>query len=121
MAFADPQSVTINAIANSLPRVGAKVPNSGIFSKDDGTVILTAAHQIGKRNRRTLRIDHRKVAADPFVTGINTSYSMSVYLVVDVPTTGYTIAEQKQVVDGLTAYLTATSGARVTQLLGGEV
>jgi hypothetical protein len=30
------------------------------------------------------------------------------------------VAEQKQIVDGLTAYLTASSGARVTQLLGGE-
>jgi len=45
---------------------------------------------------------------------------MSTYLVVDVPDTGFTIAEQKQIVDALTAYLTATSGARTTQLLGGE-
>jgi hypothetical protein len=45
---------------------------------------------------------------------------MSVYLVVDTPKTGYTVAEQKQIVDALTAYLTASSGARATQLLGGE-
>jgi hypothetical protein len=45
---------------------------------------------------------------------------MSAYVVIDVPTTGYTIAEQKQIVDALTAYLTASSGAKVTQLLGGE-
>lgn len=45
---------------------------------------------------------------------------MSTYLVVDVPTDGYTIVEQKQIVDALVAYLSATSGARVTQLLGGE-
>jgi hypothetical protein len=45
---------------------------------------------------------------------------MSAYLVVDVPKQGYSIAEQKQIVDALTAYLTASSGARVTQLLGGE-
>jgi hypothetical protein len=45
---------------------------------------------------------------------------MSTYLVVDVPVTGFTIAETKQIIDGLTAYLTASSGARVTQLLGGE-
>jgi hypothetical protein len=45
---------------------------------------------------------------------------MSAYLVIDVPLVGYTIAEQKQVVDGLTAYCTASTGARITQLLGGE-
>jgi hypothetical protein len=45
---------------------------------------------------------------------------MAAYLVVDVPIIGYTVTEQKQVVDGLTGYLTASSGARVTQLLGGE-
>jgi hypothetical protein len=45
---------------------------------------------------------------------------MSAYLVVDVPSTGYSVAEQKQIVDALTAYLTASSGAKVTQLLGGE-
>jgi hypothetical protein len=45
---------------------------------------------------------------------------MSVYLVADVPVNGYTVAEQKIVVDALVAYLTASTGARVTQLLGGE-
>jgi hypothetical protein len=45
---------------------------------------------------------------------------MSAYLVIDVPKVGYTIAEQKQIVDALTAYLTASTGAKVTQLLGGE-
>jgi len=45
---------------------------------------------------------------------------MSAYLVVDVPITGYTIAEQKQIVDALIAYLSASSGAATTKLLGGE-
>jgi len=118
MSFSDPQSVTINSIANSLPRVSSGV-NSGSFSKDDGTVKLAVSHAYGKRNRRTVRVDHKKVAADP-LTAVNAEYSMSVYIVVDSPKVGYTIAEQKQIVDGLTAYLTATSGSKVTQLLGGE-
>jgi hypothetical protein len=119
MAFSDPQSVTINAVANSLPRT-ANGQDSGAFTKDDGTVKLTVSHTYGKRTRRLLRIDHKKVAADPFTTGLNVEYSMGVYIVVDVPKVGYTIAEQKQIVDALTAYLTASSGARTTQLLGGE-
>jgi len=119
LSFADPQSVTINAVANSLPRVSSGV-NTGSFSKDDGTVKLTVAHQYGKRNRRTIRLDHSKIAPDPLISSQSIRYSTSVYMVVDTPTTGYTVAEAKQIVDALTGYLTATSGARVTQLLGGE-
>lgn len=119
MAFSDPQSVTINAVANSLPRTSSGV-NTGIFTKDDGNVKLTVAHAYGKRTRRTIRLDHRKIAPDPLISAQNIEYSMSAYIVVDVPVTGYTIAEQKQIVDALTLYLTASSGARVTQLLGGE-
>ena len=49
MAFADPQSVTINAIANSLARVPS-APNSGAFLKDDGLVGLNITQNMGKRN-----------------------------------------------------------------------
>lgn len=119
MSFSDPQSVTINAIAISLPRVSSGV-NAGAFSSSDGLTKMSLSHQYAKRVRRTIRLDVSKVAADPLVGGQNVAYSMSAYLVVDLPTVGYTVAEAKLVVDGLVAYLTATSGARVTQLLGGE-
>lgn len=119
VAFADPQSVTINAVANSLPRVSSTA-NAGVFQKDDGNVKLAVEHVYGNRTRRTIRLDHRKIAADPLIAAQSILYSMSCYVVVNTPLTGYTVAEAKQVVDGLTAYLTASSGAKVTQLLGGE-
>jgi hypothetical protein len=120
MAFADPQSVTINAVAQSLARVSSGT-YQGVFQKDDGLVGLQISHVLGSsRTRHTLRLNHAKIAANPFDSTLNAKYSMSAYVVVDVPIVGYTIAEQKQVVDGLTAYLTASSGARVTQLLGNE-
>jgi hypothetical protein len=119
MAFTDPQTVTINAVAQTLPRISSGI-NAGTFQKDDGNVKLQVSHSYGKRTRRTIRLDHRKIAPDPLVSAQNIEYSTSVYIVVDVPITGYTIVEQKQIVDALTAYLTASSGARVTQLLGGE-
>lgn len=119
MAFADPQSVTINAVANTLPRVSSGI-NSGVFQKDDGNVKLSVSHQYAKRTRRTIRLDHSKIAADPLISAQSIRYSMSAYLVVDLPTTGYTVAEAKQIIDALVAYLAASTGARVTQLLGGE-
>lgn len=119
MAFSDPQSVTINAVAQSLPRTSSGV-NAGVFTKDDGNVKLSVSHQYGKRTRRTIRLDFSKIAADPLISAQNIKYSMSAYMVVDLPITGFTVAEAKQIVDALTAYLTASSGSKVTQLLGGE-
>ena len=121
MAYTDPQSVTINAVAVSLPRTGIG-PSSGSFQSNDGLVRLSIAHQStnAKRHRHTIRIDHAKIAADPFVGTTNARYNMQAYMVVDVPIVGYTVAEAKQVVDELVAYLAASTGANVTKLLGNE-
>lgn len=119
MSFSDPQSVTIAAVAVPLPRTSSGA-NAGAFSSNDGLVRLTVSSQYGKRQRRTLRLEHAKIAADPLAAGINVKSSMSCYIVVDSPLTGYSVAQQKEVVDALVAYLAATTGARITQLLGGE-
>lgn len=119
MALSDPQSVTINAVANSLPRVSSGV-NEGSFRKDDSTVALSVSHAYGKRTRTRIRLDHAKVATDPLVPTTNVPYSMSVQLIVDRPNVGYTVAEQKQIVDALVAWLSASSGANTTKILGGE-
>lgn len=120
MAFADPQSVTVNAVAETLPRISSG-QNSGVFQKDDATLKLTVSHTYGKgRARRMLRLDHAKIAADPLMAGVNARVNGSVHIVTDFPDVGYTVAEAKQIVDALVAYLSASSGARATQLLGGE-
>lgn len=119
MAFADPQTITINAVAQTLPRTSAGV-NQGAFTTSDGAYTESISHTYGNRTRRVLRLDSKKVAVDPLSPTTNKPYSMSAYLVVDIPTVGYSVAEQKQVVDGLVAYLAASTGAKVTQLLGGE-
>lgn len=119
MAFADPQSVTINAVAQTLARTSSGT-NAGGFTKDDGTVILEVLHTYGARTRRSLRLTHKKIVTDPLASDRNIPVKMTTMLVVDTPVTGYTVAEQKQIVDALVAYLTASSGAKVTQLLGGE-
>lgn len=119
MAFSDPQSVTINAVATSLPRVSSGIGASD-YQSADGNVKMSISNRYGKRNRRSIRLNHRKVAADPLSTGYNKEYSMSTFLVVDSPDVGYTPTEVKQIVDALTGFLTASSGANVTKLLGGE-
>lgn len=117
--LADPQSVTINAVPHSLPRTVAGA-NQGQFTKEDGTVKLSVSHATGKRVRRSARLDSSKISADPLVPSQNQKVSTSVYIVIDQPQTGYTNAEIKLVVDGFLAWLTASSGANITKILGGE-
>jgi hypothetical protein len=119
MALSDPQSCTINAVAISLPRTSSEA-NKGIYTSNDGLVKEIVSHTYGKRNRHTLRIEHSKVAPDPLISSQNIKYSMTFYVTADVPVTGYTVAEQKQVVDGFINQLTASSGALITKVLGGE-
>ncbi|DAD51426.1 coat protein [ssRNA phage Esthiorhiza.3_9] len=120
MAFADPQSVTYNAVAKSLP----KTPNGPVggtqFLQDTQEFELLVSHSYGpKRTRRVARLNRRVVAADP-LTAVNAYQSMSAYLVVDIPLTGFTIAEQHYLISALTAWLAASSDAAVLKLLGGE-
>jgi len=118
MSYSDPQSITLSGTAVSLPRVSSGL-NNGAFSTPDGTAVLRVSHAYGKRNRRTVRLEHSKIAVDP-LTSANTKFSMTAYVVVDVPPVGYTVAEAQAVVAGLTKFLTDTSGSNVAKLLGGE-
>lgn len=119
MAFSDPQSITISGTAISLPRVSTGENNSKYLSSD-GLVDLTAASQYGRRTRRTLRIDHSKITADPFIPAQNTEVSMSCYMVFDIPPAGYTNADVKAVYVGFNSLYTASSHALIDKLLGGE-
>jgi len=120
MALADPQSVTISAVTTPLPRTSL-AENKGSFLSSDGNIKLSVSDSYGNRNRRVFRLDFTKVAADPLLSGANNYYSMSTYVVFDTPKVGFTVAEAKAVVDGFLAILTASSGAAITKVLGGEV
>jgi len=119
MAFADPQSVTINGSATSLARVSSG-DGTGVFRKDDATVQMSVSHTYGKRTRRSIRLTQNKIVTDPLISTVNVPVNASVTLVVDEPTVGFTLAEKGYLVAALAAYLTASSNAKTTQLLGGE-
>jgi len=119
VAFSDPQSITVNAVAQSLPRVSTGT-NESSYRKDDGSYRMSIRHSYGKRTRTNIKVDFVKVAADPFTPSINKEINMNVGFTVDRPVAGFTNTEIKYVADALVAYLTASSGANVTKLLGGE-
>jgi len=118
MALADPQTVTVNAVAQVMPRVSAGA-NSSTYRTNDQTHELVPSHTYGNRQRHSIRFNFKKIAADP-LTSDNAQFSGSTYLVIDVPVVGYTVAEAKNEVVGFLAYLQASSAAAITALLGGE-
>nr|URG15150.1 MAG: coat protein [Leviviridae sp.] len=114
--FTDPQSVTINAVPVSLPRVNIGDGNSTYRSADE-TVQVRISHQASKgRKRRMVRLDQTKVAADP-ISAVNSSQKAGIYIVVDEPSFGFTDAELDYLVDALVAWLTS---GNIAKLLGGE-
>lgn len=117
--FADPLSITVNAVAQSLARTSMGT-NAGAFSKDDGSHKLAIAHSLGKFNQRVIRFDRRSTVADPLTTGNFYETTDSVWLVTRTPQSGLSLAAQKQLIDGFLTFLTASSGANITKLLAGE-
>jgi len=117
--FADP-TITVNAVAQALKRTSMG-QNSGAFATNDGTHSLQISHSLGATNQRMIRLDRVQTVANPLTSGEFLTAPDSVWLVSRTPKVGYlTVAQQKQLVDGFLAFLSASSGAAITQLLGGE-
>lgn len=117
--FSDPQSVTINSVAQSLPRTGVG-DQSAVYTKDDETVRLTISHMDTSkgRTRRTVRLDVNKVAADPFTANQSRRLNSFGYVVIDEPSDGsFTNAELLLNMKGLVAWL---SDANLTKVIAGE-
>jgi hypothetical protein len=119
MAFSDPLSITISAVTTPLPRIST-MEDESIYQSGDGLIQVQASHDSGKRYRHLLRVNHSKLAPDPFRPTENVKVSMSHYIVFDVPVAGYTPTEQIAVYTGFKTMYSAATDALITKLLGGE-
>jgi hypothetical protein len=118
MSFADPTTVTVNSVAQSLARVGSNLGTRGSFSTSDKVYSFAVTqNQTTARFRREIRLTKKAIAADP-ISAVNKEVTASIIIAVDTPKWGFTDAEYKQMIDGLMAYFVT---ARQTQLLTGEL
>ena len=116
--FSDPQSVTISGSAKTLNRT-ASTADGGKFSTADRAHKLDIVHSYGRRHRHTARFQADTLVANPLVSGQNISQSVTLYLTADAPP-GYDTATLKAIMDGFLANMTASTGANLTKLIGGE-
>jgi hypothetical protein len=115
--FTDPQTVTVDAVAQTLPAI-SREPMKSTYREDIGEYELVISHQENRnRNRRTVRLNRVKTTADPFVPANNVEVSHSVYVVIDAPIAGFDNTELKDDALALAAWLTS---ANVLKVLGGE-
>lgn len=106
--FADPQVVTVNAVAQSMPRLSS-TGTAATYAKADGTFTLNISHKESKdRIRSMARIDQKAVVADP-LTAVNDYETLSFYVVVDRPVYGFTSAQTDQLIAGLKTWLDSTA------------
>lgn len=114
--FSDPQTVTVNGVALTLPRT-SNGATSNTYSDAEGDVqLIIKQNKTRKRYRREIRLMDEKVVANP-ITGTSAMDGVSVYLVIDEPHDGFSNTEVKN----LTAALMARcDDATLTKLLGGE-
>jgi len=118
--FSDTLSLTINAVAKTLSRVDG-TGGRGVFRNVTEGLTTTISQSETKANRRIMgvRIDHKKLAADPLLTGVNRAVSASVRLVADYPNSGvYTVAEMEDHLEALAIWL-SVQGNR-DKLINGE-
>jgi hypothetical protein len=110
--FADPQSVTVNAVAQSMPRISTGT-NSSVYQKSDETFKLSISHQKTKdRIRSMARIDQRAIVADP-LTSANDFQTLTFYVVIDRPFYGFTSTQTDQLITGFKSWLDSTAIGRL--------
>lgn len=111
--FTDPQSVTINAVPHSMPRILSK-DLKATYSKNDETVTMTISHQPSNngRTRSQVRLDQRKIVTNPLDS--STDYdTLSFYFVLDRPSYGFSQVEVELLIAGLKTWLDNTAIGKI--------
>lgn len=105
--FTDPQVVTVNSVAKSMPRLLFDGLSSS-YATADGLFKFKISHQkSNKRIRSMARIDQRAIVADP-LTAENDYETLGVYLVIDRPEVGFSSTQVEQLITGFKTWLDAT-------------
>lgn len=116
MALTDPQSITVNAIAKSMPRILSEGAHS-LYRKSDLTFSLDIRHRNVTRNRKkyvvsTVQFAQRKIVSDPLTS--EQDYEVAFWSVqLDKPEVGYTDTELSDMWTGFKTWYDTTMVGRI--------
>lgn len=118
--LADPQVITVNAVAKSMPRILTEAQHS-LYQLADQTFALDVRHRGIKRDGKsrtisTAAFSQRAVVADP-LTSVNDFEDVRVSVQIDRPDAGFTSTQIDQMVAGFKTWL---DSAMVGKLFGRE-
>lgn len=116
MAFADPQSLTVDEEAVTLPRTGS-TGNTGAFTSSDQKYRLAISHNGGNRRTHVARVEYSDIVANPLVPSTNNAISAAATFTVNTPINGLSAEEAVDLAAALVDWLTPTN---VAKLVGGE-
>jgi hypothetical protein len=122
MALTDPQKFKeVVGTEVTAPRVSSGDFKS-IYETSDGLNKLTLSTTTSSANRKRhlVRVDVEKLTTNIYEETKKQAVSMSVYLVIDRPVNGYSVAECKKLVEGLVGLLSASTYSLTEKVLGGE-
>lgn len=122
MALTDPQKFKeVAGTEVTAPRVSTGDFKS-VYTTSDGLnrLTLSTSESASNRKRHLVRIDVEKLTTNIYEESKKQSVSMSVYLVIDRPDNGYTVAEAKKLVEGLVGLISASTYSLTEKVLGGE-
>lgn len=117
--FSDTTTVSINAVSKTLARV-AFGDRKGTFESAPDGLTLDIQHQTtgAKRKRKSVRLSHTGIAADPLLTGVSRPISASFTFAMDVPPVGYTTGDLENYVEAIATWLSVQ--ANRDKLINGE-
>lgn len=125
MALPDPiPTLTVNAVTYDFARIGITGDSSsslGTYRTADKLNTLSIAHTVKNRERHSVRIDRKKVAANPFDSSLNQEYSWSVYTVLDMPRNGVSTTEAQLLNQLLAAFMVAGTPDYDIRVFAGEL
>lgn len=118
--LADPQSITVNAVAKSMPRI-LQSGTSSTYQLADQTFALAISHTSFKRDKKSrvrslAKFSQRAVVADP-LTAVNDFETVDVSVQIDRPEAGFTSTQIDQMIVGFKSWL---DSSMVGKLYGRE-
>jgi hypothetical protein len=103
----DPQTITVNAVAKTMPKVSSNGTSTQYKLADD-SFRLDVSHQKSKGRIRSLaKVTQRAVVADP-LTSVNDYEELAVHVVIDRPEVGFTSTQVDQLLTGFKTWLDST-------------